>query len=199
MQMSFITLNLKGDNKMNLAEKIAGLDENALVTVLVESQRTRVTQDLSAEDIKEKLPTEPLLREYLLAEVETNLIAQAAVTYYPVYLNNNLLDDDFIDGCINEIEVELELTNAASQFDKNRAQIKALFLDEDDLQTKAFDIADGYLSGLDIEDYEHLGEDFCAEDIFEQLMVYMIFYRVNPLSLGQLLEAQQKLLRGETL
>lgn len=184
---------------MNVAEKIARLDEDALVTILVESQRTRVTQDLSAEAIKEKLPTEQLLREYLLAEVETNVIAQAAVTYYPVYVNNNLLDDDFIDGCINEIEVELDLTNAASQFDKNREQVKALFLDEDDLQTKAIDIAEGYLSGLDIEEYEHLGEDFCEHDIFEQLMVYMIFYRVGPTSLDSLLEAQQRLLRGESL
>lgn len=190
---------MKGAYTMNLTEKIAQLDEEALVTILAESQRTRVTQDLTAAAIKEKLPTKELLREYLLTEVETNVIAQAAVTYYPVYANNNLLDDDFIDGCINELEVELELTNAASQFDKNRAQVKALFLDEDDLQTKALDIAEGYLSGMDIEEFEHLGEDFNEHDIFDQLMVYMIFYRVNPLSLDNLLEAQQKLLRGETL
>ncbi|MER2190306.1 MAG: hypothetical protein ABS951_05045 [Solibacillus sp.] len=182
---------------MDLTAKIASLDEHALATVLTESQRTRVTQDLTAEAIKEKLPTTPLLREYLLTEVETNVIAQAATVYVNVYLKSDLLHDDLVMDGINYIEDILGLTNNASEFTKNREQIKALHLDENNFYGEALSLAEDYLSGYDEEELEHLGEDFGPEQLFDQLMIFMIFYKSGSLSLDEIVAEQEKILRGE--
>lgn len=182
---------------MNLEAKIYALNEDALATVLAESQKTLVTQELTAEDIKQKLPTEPLLREFLLAEVETNVIAQAATHYAAAYLSGDLIGNDLVMDCIHSIEDELGLTNSSSQFIKNRKDVKALYLNEDNLYDKAIELADDYLSGIDFEEIEDLDEDFGAEDLVEQLMICMIFYTSNPLSHDQLLDAQLRIFRGE--
>lgn len=162
---------------MNFKEQVLSLDEKALVTVLIEAHRSKVTQDLTAEYIKELLPTEQLLRESLLTEVETNIIAQAAVTYISVFLEKNLLDNDLVIDCLENIEIELELTIQKNDFSDNRKQIKALFLNEDGLYNNAFEIAEHYLNNLDEDILEELGQDFSGKDMLDQLMNYLIFYR----------------------
>lgn len=182
---------------MSYEKKVASLDVNAMAIALAEAQKTRVTQSLSAEDVKQKLPTEQLLREFLLEEVQTNVIAQAAVDYVGTFLNNDLINEHIVSECINFIEEELSLTNCSSQFTKNREQIKSLYLREDDLYDRAFNVADDYICSIDEDDLEQLGEDFGADEIIDQLMVYMLFYQVNSPSLAQVEAARERIFRGE--
>lgn len=182
---------------MGLTAKIESMNEQALLTVLAESQRTRLMQDLKKEKIKEMLPTVPLMREYLLAEVQTNVIAQAAATYVNLYLNANLISDDIVSDGINFIEDALGLTNNPNNFQKNRDQIIALHLDENNFYGEAITLADDYLSGYDEEELEYLGEYFGPEELFEQLMIFMIFYKSGPPSYDEILAAQMKLLGSE--
>lgn len=162
---------------MNFKEQVLSLDEKALVTVLIEAHRSEVTKNLTPEYIKELLPTEQLLREALLTEVETNIIAQAAVTYIPVFLEKNLLDNDLVIDCLENIEIALGLTIQMKDFSDNRKQIKALFLKENDFYNSAFEIADNYLDTLDEDRLEELGHDFSGKDMLDQLMINMIFIR----------------------
>lgn len=182
-----------------LKTRIESFDEKALLLALAESQGTRLTQDLVVETIKEQLPTVEAMRKCLLEEIETNVIAQAAATYVNVFLNSDLVGNSLISDGINYIEDALNLTNSPSQFDENHNQVKALYLNENGLYDEAWSLAEDYLGGYDEDALEEEGLDaeFSPDELMDQLMIFMIFYKSGPLSYDETIALQMKLLRGE--
>lgn len=167
-------------------EAVMALSEEGLVNCILNTYSKGIKlESLTSEIINEKLPTIEAKRSYLLQQGKIDVYTQAYVLYYGIYSTNNLINVQYISDGIDEVMETFGLTNDKASKKENRKQIISLVNNENDLATKVIDACDDFLQSYDLDEYD---EDFDGYQLFEQLMVNMIYYSLENLSYRDLVD-----------
>lgn len=119
------------------------------------------------------------------------------INFYPVYKSNSINLDDDLQGILDDLMVDFELTNSAAERELNRSQVEKIALNAEYVQS-IYDYINDRLIDIDfIEDEDDDVIDSLINTILTAFMIEMLYWESRPLDYEGLKKFQSTLFSEE--
>lgn len=115
------------------------------------------------------------------------------INFYPLYKSNSINLDDDLQGILDDLMVDFELTNSAAERELNRSQVKKIALNAEYVQSIYDYINDRLIDFIEDDDVI----DSLTNTIFTAFMIEMLYWESRPLDYEGLKKFQSTLFSEE--